>query len=920
MFVLLFAALKVAGQTTGYLRFDTVRIMKQNGTCELYLINKTKDSLGLLTNVGGGLTQFRKSKMLNDSTIIIGLDTLVIPGSGGNQNLQQVLNNGSTLTENENIVLADSLQFTSGWVIIDSLRLRSLPLKTDTTTHKPIAIDGSGNVVKFGSWPGGGGTLQTLTTAGNTTTNDVFIQAANQITANKIYWFGNSNMVGYLLDSTTERFSTVVSRMLSCVERNKGLSGSTMMKRVPVDPFGAINMLDRLSEIPFKGDSVRYIAVMYGTNDIRQNTANYTSTNFKTDYQVFIDTCIARGFTGQDIILISPPYTTNKAYYNDSIIFGWSSQVTQARALDFASKVQELSVTYNTKLVNGYNTIYDNGRNYLFQYDSLHYNYQGHLALAAAVLDVANVVQKKTQSFAVSGVTELDTLKIASPAIATNTFLPLVTNDSGYVSTTANGLIYNIPDIANPILYRVQGGNIAMSGKIIAGGANYANETEDIIAQSGVKINTGQFNGDIFGNKNTNAVRLRRNSTDYIVFNGTSGIAMINSTASGDYSFSQGFGASATGVYDIALGALSQASGNNSIALQGGRSVGQFSFSSGFGYSDGAYSFSHGEQAYAGGRGSLSIGAGDTTAGQYSQSLGYNIRSASFAQASLGMWNIKRTANSTSGWHADDIACVVGVGRDVNNQRDGFAVYKNGISKFDTSAYYNAGKTPTALTSADSLHILALKHFNKLITDTLNARGVGGSSITSINSMTGPAITVTTGTGLTSSSGSNSVTISVDVNSTDIHQVLNKQFTDVNNSGTSETDLYTYTLGANKLINNGASINFEMAGVFNDASATVNLQAYFGGNSIAGAGLLTISGTGAWSIHGTIIRTGTTTARAYTVMSIDNSTNKIYSTMALLTGLDFTTTNIVKVTGTAGGAGGGTNDITGQMWIVKFEP
>lgn len=83
MFVLLFAALKVAGQTTGYFRFDTVRIMKQNGTCELYLINKTKDSLGLLTNVGGGLTQFRKSKMLNDSTVIIGLDTLVVPGNIG---------------------------------------------------------------------------------------------------------------------------------------------------------------------------------------------------------------------------------------------------------------------------------------------------------------------------------------------------------------------------------------------------------------------------------------------------------------------------------------------------------------------------------------------------------------------------------------------------------------------------------------------------------------------------------------------------------------------------------------------------------------------------------------------------------------------------------------------------------------------
>ncbi len=83
MFVLLFAALKVAGQTTGYLRFDTVKIMKQNGTCELYVINSTKDSLGVLTNVGGGLTRFIKPKVLNDSTIIVGLDTLVLRGATG---------------------------------------------------------------------------------------------------------------------------------------------------------------------------------------------------------------------------------------------------------------------------------------------------------------------------------------------------------------------------------------------------------------------------------------------------------------------------------------------------------------------------------------------------------------------------------------------------------------------------------------------------------------------------------------------------------------------------------------------------------------------------------------------------------------------------------------------------------------------
>lgn len=152
-------------------------------------------------------------------------------------------------------------------------------------------------------------------------------------------------------------------------------------------------------------------------------------------------------------------------------------------------------------------------------------------------------------------------------------------------------------------------------------------------------------------------------------------------------------------------------------------------------------------------------------------------------------------------------------------------------------------------------------------------------------------------------------------------QTLNVQYTDANNTGTSATDLYSYTIPANTLATNGSSVQFETSGTFNDATATVDLEGLFAGNGIAGTGLIAISGTGVWSIKGTIIRTGTSSARVCTIMSIDNSSNKIYSTVAVFgSGLDFTTTNILKITGTAGGAGGGSNDITGKMWKVTYQP
>lgn len=134
LLVLLFAAIKVAGQTTGYLRFDTVRIMKQGGTCELYIINKTKDSLGILTNVGGGLTRFIKPKKLNDTTIVVGLDTLIIPGRPGT-GTSTILNNIGAgfrwvATPSGNIKTAAA----GDGILIDSTtNANALTIKRDTT-------------------------------------------------------------------------------------------------------------------------------------------------------------------------------------------------------------------------------------------------------------------------------------------------------------------------------------------------------------------------------------------------------------------------------------------------------------------------------------------------------------------------------------------------------------------------------------------------------------------------------------------------------------------------------------------------------------------------------------------------------------------------------------------------------------------
>jgi hypothetical protein len=138
-------------------------------------------------------------------------------------------------------------------------------------------------------------------------------------------------------------------------------------------------------------------------------------------------------------------------------------------------------------------------------------------------------------------------------------------------------------------------------------------------------------------------------------------------------------------------------------------------------------------------------------------------------------------------------------------------------------------------------------------------------------------------------------------------------YTDANNTGTSETDLYSYTTPASTLANDGEKIRATYAGQFNDATATSQLQVYFAGTVIYNSGALALSTTGSWEVNVLIIRTGSSTALATVTLQTATSSSVPYSIQTDLTGITFTNTNIIKVTGTAGGVGGGSNDITAKL-------
>lgn len=258
----------------------------------------------------------------------------------------------------------------------------------------------------------------------------------------------------------------------------------------------------------------------------------------------------------------------------------------------------------------------------------------------------------------------------------------------------------------------------------------------------------------------------------------------------------------------------------------------------------------------------------------------------------------------------------VGIGSAAQN-----ATLPDLLNVFGTTRVTDTFKTPNILTQYDTTN------FKPVVADASgnHYKMVGWplvtGSITSINSMAGPGITIQGGTATSVSSGSNTVTVNVTPSSLALPHTLNKQYADANNTGTGETDLYTYTLPANTLTIDGRSTHFEVAGQSNDATATTALQMYFAGISFGNTGAVVLINTGAWTAKGKIIRTGSTTARADINFSLKaGTTDSSYTFQQDLTGLDFTVGNILKITGQAGGAGGGNNDITSKSWIVTYWP
>ena len=145
-------------------------------------------------------------------------------------------------------------------------------------------------------------------------------------------------------------------------------------------------------------------------------------------------------------------------------------------------------------------------------------------------------------------------------------------------------------------------------------------------------------------------------------------------------------------------------------------------------------------------------------------------------------------------------------------------------------------------------------------------------------------------------------------------------YTDAGNVSTSETDLYADTIAANQLSTNGDKLEGRYTVTLNVGAMTQaeQIRVYWDGNLIWDTGANTMSQTDQVDISFILIRESATILRCQvTSFILSVSYFPIYTK---LTSQDFTTTNILKITGQSTGIGAASNDIVAEIGTVEFVP
>lgn len=279
------------------------------------------------------------------------------------------------------------------------------------------------------------------------------------------WFFGTSITFGTGLLDTTKRWANMLTARYGKVEKNRGVPGATLIKNTPLNPFGGTNMIDYMqSNLPTKTSADEKIFFAFGENDVAVNSANYDTTEYKTDYDSVMNLAVARGWNlATDAVIVSNGWVDSNY-----------SVATRQRQQDFVTATQNFAASRGIPFINVWtlSKLQPNAWFYLSQNPLVHPGEGGHSKYAQIVRDaLGDQILAGGQRTTISDTTEVQHLKISSGDMADSTTVPLGLSPRGQVVVyPKQALIINDP-------IRAQDGRINLTGDIFG---------RNLIAQQGV--------------------------------------------------------------------------------------------------------------------------------------------------------------------------------------------------------------------------------------------------------------------------------------------------------------------------------------------------------------------------------------------------------------------------------------------------
>jgi hypothetical protein len=144
--------------------------------------------------------------------------------------------------------------------------------------------------------------------------------------------------------------------------------------------------------------------------------------------------------------------------------------------------------------------------------------------------------------------------------------------------------------------------------------------------------------------------------------------------------------------------------------------------------------------------------------------------------------------------------------------------------------------------------------------------------------------------------------------------IINVNSTPASNTSTGETDLITYLLAADTLVNNQDVLEIDAWGTYAANANNKTVKLVFGSQTILTTGAVAAN-DGTWKISARIIRNSATT-QEIEADTISSNSGVVDSATRTAGTQDLTTALTIKCTGT----GGATSDITQYAMIVRLTP